>query len=94
MSTYALIEPVLVGLIIAASIGFALRRAAPRLLARLGNGLQTTRLPGWLKMLGGKLLGDPTSCSSGCGSCNGCGPSPVKDRQVIVLHRDKPARPV
>ncbi|MDP5238397.1 hypothetical protein Q9Q94_02595 [Uliginosibacterium sp. 31-16] len=94
MSTYAFIEPVLVGLIIAASIGFALRRAAPRLFARLGNRLQATLLPAWFKTLGGKLLGDPASCSSGCGSCNSCGPSSAKDSQVVVLHRNKPVRPV
>ena len=89
MSTYALLEPVLVGLIVAASAGFALRRSLPRQFARLGAAIRQTGLPAWL----GKIFPEASDCASGCGSCGNCGPSSPPPTQVVVLHRNKNRKP-
>lgn len=89
MNAYALLEPLLVGLIVSICAGAALRRMAPRLLTRLGAAIQRAGLPVWL----GDLCGKPTAtadCSSGCSSCSNCGPLPVSEKHVVVLHRSKP----
>jgi len=91
MNAYAILEPLLVGVIIAASIGFALRRFAPRLLARLGAAIRRAGLPAWL----GELCGKPVNnagCSSGCSSCSSCGS--IQNKQIVVLHRSKPEQTV
>ncbi|MBS1210718.1 MAG: hypothetical protein H6R19_3116 [Proteobacteria bacterium] len=93
MSTYALLEPVLVGLIVAASAGFALRRTLPRQFARLGSAVRQARLPDWLGALLGKLFPEASECSSGCGSCSNCGTSSPPPTQVVVFHRHKHDKP-
>ena len=90
MISYATLEPVLVGLIVAASCGFALRRFAPRLLRQLGEFARTAGLPGWLADLLGNPMSADTDCSSGCGSCSNCGPAPKPAKQIVVLHHNKP----
>jgi len=89
MNAYSLLEPVLVGLIVAASAGFALRRSLPRQFARLGTAVRQAGLPAWLSTLLGKVFPEASECSSGCGSCSNCGPSSPPPTQVIVLHHHK-----
>jgi hypothetical protein len=92
MNTYALLEPLLVSLIVAACAGAALRRIAPRQLARLSAVCQRMGLPAWIGYLFGKTLTAAADCSSGCSSCSNCGPSPKQNKQIVTLHRNKPVQ--
>jgi hypothetical protein len=84
MTTYTLIEPLLVGLIIATSAFFSLRRVAPRLLGHLGGYARKAGLP---ESLVAWLMPPDKNCESSCGQCCNCGAAPKSS--PVTLHRRK-----
>ena len=73
MNLYALLEPLLVGLIVATSLAFALRRFTPRRFA--GNQGQATPLA--------------SDCSAGCGACHRCATPSLQNSHLVVFHRHR-----
>lgn len=86
MTLYALLEPVLVGLIVLSCTLATLRHLMPRKLRRLAS---MSGLPGRL----GQFIAPPTraNCATGCGSCAGCATPAAQPQPIIVVPRHKPA---
>jgi hypothetical protein len=79
---YAIIEPLIIGLIIGVSVVLAVRKVTPRLSDRFAHVLKQGGMPGFVSAL---FETGATACGSGCGSCSSCGTS--SQNQPVILHR-------
>jgi hypothetical protein len=92
MTTYSVIETVVVAAAVATCAYMAFGRFAPRVRMRLqsnvGSRLDMPGRSGWMRALGRRMTaGSPASgCGDGCGSCGSCGPS---DPKTIRVHKRK-----
>lgn len=86
MTTYSLLEPLLVGLIVAASLLFSLRRLAPHLCKRLAGYARKAGVPARIASL---FSATDKGCESGCGCCAGCDPHTASHAtlQPVTVHR-------
>jgi len=84
MSTYDIVEPLIVGLVVAGSALFSLRQTMPKAAARLG---ELARRGGIPERFAGFLFGAAKAADCGCGQCSGCGP--VQATQTVTVHRGK-----
>jgi hypothetical protein len=84
MSTYSIVEPLIVGLVVAGSALFSLRQTMPKAAARVG---ELARRGGMPDRLASFFFGAPKAADCGCGQCSGCGPA--QSSQTITLHRSK-----
>lgn len=84
MSTYGIVEPLIVSLVVAGSALFSLRQTMPKAAARLG---ELARRRGVPERFATFLFGAAKAADCGCGQCTGCGP--VQTTQTITVHRGK-----
>ncbi|KJV30405.1 DUF6587 family protein [Luteibacter yeojuensis] len=83
MSSFQVIETVIIGAIVLASAYVAFRKLLPktstRVMAGVSASLNHEGRPGILRAIGKKVqpAGASGSCGDGCGSCNSCGPTPA-----------------
>lgn len=84
MSTFELIQGVIIALIVVVSSYVAYRKLLPktsaRTMARLSASLNREGRPAAVRSLGRRLqpAAATGSCGDGCGSCGSCGPTPAK----------------
>lgn len=98
MTPFLIIQAIVIGMAVIASLVYACRRLMPatsqRLQANLANTLSQSSRPTLLRKLGGQL--QPTTaaggCGSGCGSCStGCGTSAPAVEEQPVKFRERPS---
>jgi hypothetical protein len=89
VSTFAVVQAVIIALVVLASALVAFRKLLPktatRLQARMAAALNRPTRPVWMRALSGKLQPATAtgSCGDGCGSCGSCGPAPQPDVQPL-----------
>ncbi|AMP06314.1 DUF6587 family protein [Collimonas pratensis] len=97
MTPFLIVQALVIGLAVIASLLYACRRLMPatsqRLQANLADALSQSSRPALLRKLGGQL--QPTAaaggCGSGCGSCStGCGTSAPTVEEQPVKFRERP----
>lgn len=101
MSTFALVQALVLGVVLLASLLAAWRKLMPKTSTRVLADLSARLNKPWraqgLRWLGRKLQpGQATgSCGDGCGSCGACGPTPPESAQMHVqpLHFRPRQRP-
>jgi hypothetical protein len=83
VSTFQLVQGVIIGVVVLASLYVAFRKLLPktstRLMAGLSASLNHEGRPGVVRALGRKVqpASASGSCGDGCDSCNSCGPAPA-----------------
>ncbi|QDE39335.1 hypothetical protein FIV34_09035 [Luteibacter pinisoli] len=91
MSTFQLVEGVVIGLIVLVSAYVAFRKLLPktstRVMASVSASLNHEGRPGVVRAVGRKLqpASASGSCGDGCGSCNSCGPAPASPADAQPL---------
>ncbi|MGF6496045.1 hypothetical protein ABIE56_004247 [Luteibacter sp. 621] len=91
MSTFQLIQGVIIGVVVLASLYVAFRKLLPktstRVMAGVSASLNHDGRPGVLRTIGKKLqpASASGSCGDGCGSCNSCGPAPAAKNDAQPL---------
>lgn len=82
MSTGLLVQYIIIGVVVAASVLYAFRKLAPlltnRWLAAASIYFSQSARPAWLRAIGHRLQPKQAtgSCSDGCSTCGACGPKP------------------
>ncbi|MGO4701340.1 DUF6587 family protein [Dyella sp. 2RAB6] len=82
MSTFGVIQAVIIGALVLFSALYAMRKLLPgmstRWLAALSASLNKPWRKPWLRALGRRLQPAQASgsCGDGCGTCGSCGPTP------------------
>lgn len=69
MSSYQILEALILTSALIGSLWLALRKGAPKL--SLGLGALACKA-GMNKQLSARIFGAPAACNTGCGSCGGC----------------------
>ncbi|MGH8505610.1 MAG: DUF6587 family protein [Stenotrophobium sp.] len=89
MTTYDIVQTLVLAAAIGASVAYALRQYFPKgLRQRLGAWLQQPQRAHWLQGVGAWLMpvAAKSGCDSGCGSCGGCGSKDIgKAEQPLVF---------
>ena len=90
MTPFLVLQGIVIGAAVAASLIYACRRLMPaisqRWQAASANSLSTASRPPLLRALGKRL--QPTSAVGGCGSCStGCGPTSPTTEQPLHFHQ-------
>lgn len=86
MTPFLVIQAIVIGTAVIASLIYACRRLMPatsqRWQAALANSLSSDSRPTALRAIGKRL--QPAAAAGGCGSCStGCGPTPATDEQPL-----------
>ena len=99
MTTSLLVQYIVIGLLVLASVLYAFRKLAPQLssrwLAAASIRFNQPQQAGWLRALGRRLQPKQAtgSCSDGCSTCGSCGPKPpVSARPGAVPLEFRPRR--
>jgi hypothetical protein len=93
VSTFQLVQGVIIGAVVLASLYVAFRKLLPKTSARVMAGVSASLnhegRPGVLRAIGRKVQPATASgsCGDGCGSCNTCGPAPAarNDSQPLTF---------
>jgi hypothetical protein len=91
MSTFELVQGVVIALVVVVSAYVAFRKLLPktstRIMARVSASLNRNGRPGVVRSLGRRLqpAAATGSCGDGCGSCGSCGPV-VPKTEAQPLH--------
>ena len=90
MSTFAVVQAVIIGLLVLGSACYAFRKLLPgistRMLASASASLNKPWRSSLLQRLGRKLQPRQATgnCGDGCGTCGTCGPTPPKNARPDV----------
>jgi len=82
MSTFDIVQGVVIAVVVFAAAYVAFRKLLPktsvRVMARVSAALNRDGRPGMLRVLGRRIqpAAATGSCGDGCGSCGSCGPAP------------------
>ncbi|UPG92044.1 hypothetical protein L2Y96_09855 [Luteibacter aegosomaticola] len=91
MSTFQLVQGVIIGVVVLASLYVAFRKLLPktstRVLAGVSASLNHEGRSGVIRAIGKKVqpASATGSCGDGCGSCGTCGPAPVAHNDAQPL---------
>lgn len=91
MSSFQIIETLIIGAIVLASAYVAFRKLLPktstRVMAGVSASLNHEGRSGVLRAIGRKVqpASASGSCGDGCGSCNTCGPAPAAPQDAQPL---------
>lgn len=89
MTPFLVLQAIVIGAAVIASLVYACRRLMPATSQRwqgaLANSLSSDSRPTALRAIGKRLQpATAAGCGSGCGSCStGCGPTPAADEQPL-----------
>ena len=92
MSTFEIVQGVIIALVVAAAAYVAFRKLLPktstRVMARISANLNHEGRSAALRALGRRMQPATAtgSCGDGCGSCGSCGPAPVANTEAQPLH--------
>jgi hypothetical protein len=92
MSTFELVQGVIIGLVVVASAYVAFRKLLPktstRVMARVSASLNRDGRSGIVRSLGRRVqpAAATGSCGDGCGTCGSCGPAPAVKNEAQPLH--------
>ncbi|MET0934725.1 MAG: DUF6587 family protein [Luteibacter sp.] len=92
MSTFDIVQAVIIGLVVIASAYIAFRKLLPktstRVMARVSASLNREGRSGVVRTLGRRVqpAAATGSCGDGCGSCGSCGPTPAVKGEAQPLH--------
>jgi len=92
MSTFDIVQGVIIALVVAVAAYVAFRKLLPktstRVMARISASLNHEGRSAALRALGRRMQPATAtgSCGDGCGSCGSCGPAPVAKTEAQPLH--------
>ena len=92
MTTFEVIQGIIIGLIVVVSAYVAFRKLLPRtstrVMARISASLNHEGRSAALRALGRRMQPATAtgSCGDGCGSCGSCGAAPVAKTEAQPLH--------
>jgi hypothetical protein len=92
MSTFDIVQGVIIALVVAVATYVAFRKLLPktstRAMARISASLNHEGRSAALRSLGRRLQPATAtgSCGDGCGSCGSCGPAPTVKTEAQPLH--------
>jgi hypothetical protein len=92
MSTFDIVQGVIIALVVAVAAYVAFRKLLPRtstrVMARISASLNHEGRSAALRSLGRRMqpAAATGSCGDGCGSCGSCGPTPPARSEAQPLH--------
>ena len=93
MTPFLVIQAIVIGVAVAASLVYAFRRLMPATSQRwqgaLASSLSASSRPATLRAIGKRLQPQAAAggCDSGCGTCaTGCSPTSAADEQPLQFH--------
>jgi len=92
MSTFDIVQGVIIALVVAVAAYVAFRKLLPRtstrVMARISASLNHEGRSAALRSLGRRMqpAAATGSCGDGCGSCGSCGPTPPVKSEAQPLH--------
>jgi hypothetical protein len=92
MSTFDVVQAVVIALVVLLAAYVAFRKLLPktstRVMARVSASLNHEGRPAAVRSLGRRMQPSAAtgSCGDGCGSCGSCGPAPAVKTEAQPLH--------